>query len=155
VRKCRYVLPMKTAAAAVLLSAALILTSCAAQPTQHSSVHLAKSTVSGSSTPAFLSSPQTAADRIGQSIPGIKSGSIRYQATVHGTKVYLGVDAAGNVRIINTLGPGWHSGGSFGNSVFEAGLPDGTSVQYVPQGAATKTLAGWKPLSKYLIAQKG
>jgi hypothetical protein len=146
---------MKTVAAAVLLSASLILTGCAAQPAQRSSVHLAKSTVSESSTPAFLSVPQVAADRIGQSISGINIGSIRYQATVHGTKVYLAVDTAGNVRIVNKLGPGWRSGGSVGNSVFEAGLPDGTSVQYVPQGAATKTLAGWKPLSKYLIARKG
>jgi hypothetical protein len=146
---------MKKAAVVVaLLSASLLLAGCSSEPAAPAPLALAKSTVDSNSAPAFLSTPQTAADQIG-SVAGVQSDSTRYQGTVHGTKIYLGLDLGNHVEIIHPLGGGWAQGGSGGgNVVFESGLPDGDAVQYVPQGATSKTLAGWVPLSKYIIAKK-
>jgi hypothetical protein len=141
----------KAVVAVVLLSASLLLAGCTSEPAPPG---LAKSTVDPTSAPAFLSTPQTAADHIGTTVAGIQSDSTRYQGTVHGTKVYLGLDLRNGVEIIDNWGPGWAWGGSGGNVVFEAALEHGDSVQYVPQGATAKTLAGWVPLSKYVIVKK-
>lgn len=141
----------KAAVAVVLLLTSLLLAGCSSEPAPPA---LAKSTVDSNSAPAFLSTPQTAADHIGSTVSGVQSDSTRYQGTVRGTKIYLGLDLGNHVEIIHRLGGGWAQGGSAGgNVVFEAGLPHGDAVQYVPQGATTKTLAGWAPLSKYIIVK--
>ena len=138
----------------VLLSASLLLVGCSSAPAASPAPFLAKSTVDANSTPAFLTTAQTAADKLGSLVAGVKSDSTRYQGTVHGTKVYLGLDLGNHVEIIHKWGPGWAQGGSGGgNVVFEAGLEHGDSIQYVPQGATGETLAGWVPLSKYIIVK--
>ena len=74
---------------------------------------------------------------------------------MHGTKIYLGLDLGNHVEIIHRLAGGWaHGGSGGGNVVFGAGLPHGDSIQYVPQGATSKTLAGWVPLSEYILVKK-
>jgi hypothetical protein len=134
----------------VLLSASFLLAGCSSAPAPPA---LAKSNVDENSAPAFLTTPQTATDQI--TAAGVQSDSTRYQGTVHGTKIYLGLDLGNHVEIIHRLGGGWAQGGSgAGNVVFGVGLPHGDSVQYVPQGATSKTLAGWVPLSKYVIVKK-
>jgi hypothetical protein len=138
----------------VLLSASLLLVGCSSEPAPSAAPFLAKSTVDANSAPAFLTTAQTAADKLGSHVAGVKSDSTRYQGTVHGTKVYLGLDLGNHVEIIDKWGRGWAEGGSGGNVVFEAGLEHGDSIQYVPQGATGKTLAGWVPLSKYIIVKK-
>jgi hypothetical protein len=145
----------RAAVVVVLLSASLLLAGCSSEPAAPAPPTLAKSTVDANSAPAFLTTSQTASDQIGPTVAGVQSDSTRYQGTVHGTKIYLGLDLGNHVEIIHRLSGGWAQGGSGGgNTVFEAGLPHGDSVQYVPQGATAKTLAGWVPLSKYIIVKQ-
>jgi hypothetical protein len=144
---------MKRAAVVVLLAASLLLTGCSSNP-DPASPALAKSTVPVHSAPAFLTIAQTTADHLGSTLAGVKSDSTRYQGTLHGRKIYLGVNEGGSVEIIYGRGAGWTSGGSIGNTVLEFELPNGDWIQYVPQGTTSKTLAGWVPLSEYMLVKE-
>jgi hypothetical protein len=145
------------AASVVLLSASLFLAGFSSQPADDSPP-IAKSTVALHSTPAFLSTPQTATDKLGSTVKGIDGASTRYQGTVHGTKIFLGVaggaSGANMVELIYSSAKGWGFGGGLGNGVTTMLLPHGDWVEYIPQGATAKTLKGFVPLSKWIIVRQ-
>jgi hypothetical protein len=147
------------AGAAVLLSASLLLAGCASHPAGYDyNPPIAKTTVAVGSIPGFLATPQTAADNLGSSLKNIEASSIRYQGTVHGTKVFLGVQGGANggntVVLIFGMKKGFGYGNSIGNTVLTSLLPHNDWVEYIPQGASANTLKGFEPLSKWIIVHK-
>jgi hypothetical protein len=145
-------------ATAFLLSATLLLAGCASSSVDDYNPPIVTTTVAINSTPGFLATPQTQADKLGSTINNVEASSTRYQGSVHGTKVFLGVQGGahgGNtVVLLYNMNKGFGAGNSIGNTVLTALLPHNYWAEYVPQGANVNTLKGFVPLSKWIIVHK-